>query len=163
MSNGEISKPLNEDCAGFLNSEDEDEGLSSPDLPPEIVAQFEAEMERDYGGRPSKASLATSLVKDCKTAIEQITSLKFSLVKVQQEKAQWEAEQEIVIATLENLRNEHQRKGFISDKKYEPGSEWPALQKKVEELKVELQKHELQLQLNLHILRLLAKGIVIHD
>lgn len=156
----EVYRPLNEDSSEFLDFTSEDDGLYDPDLPPEVISEFEPEL---FGGRRSKASIATSLVRECRKSIQDITDLKFSLVAAQREKAEWEAKVDVIIATLENLRNEHQRKGYIADKKYEPRSPWPALVKKVEELKVELQKSELQLQLNLHILRLLAKGIVIHD
>lgn len=156
----EVYRPLNEDRSEFLDSADGDDGLYDPDLAPEVISEFEPEL---FGGRRSKASIATLLVRECRKSIEDITNLKFSLLAAQKEKAEWEAEQDVIIATLENLRNEQQRKGYLADKKYEARSPWPALMKKVEELKVELQKSELQLQLNLHILRLLAKGIVIHD
>jgi hypothetical protein len=155
----ELQRPLIEDRSEFLDSADED-GLYDPDLAPELISELEPEL---LGSRRSKASIATSLVRGCRKSIEDITNLKLSLLTAQKEKAEWEAEQDVIIATLDNLRNEHQRKGYLADKKYEAGSPWPALMKKVEELKVEIQKNELQLQLNLHTLRLIAKGIVIHD
>lgn len=99
--------------------------------------------------------------KVCLALSKKITSLKSSLLEAVLKKEQWEAEKEKEASFVRTeLKNEQQRKAFILDQKFKPGSPWKEMQIQVETLKTELQEAMREYRIEIIVLSAYCKGVL---
>jgi hypothetical protein len=103
----------------------------------------------------------TQQKKSCLALSDKITSLKSALLEAVIKKEQWEAEKEIEASFVRTeLKNEQQRKAFILDQKFKPGSPWKEMFVQVENLKMELQQVMREYRIEIIVFSANCKGVL---